>query len=261
MQMISAAKLNRIDKILFASRPYLVRMGKLFNNLIKNANIEHNPFFEKRLSVQHSLLCVITSDSGLCASYNTNILRLSEEFIRQKGKDKIRLITIGRKGFSHFKSRGYQIINSYIGFNGRYSHKICSEIAQELIKLFLNNEVDEIYVAYTNFQNALVHKPQIKKFLNLEAEDTVSIQYIAEPSIEEIVERLLPEYILIKLRLMLLEAFTSEHAARTVAMKAATDNAKELLQKLILLRNKVRQAQITQELTEIISSTEALKGH
>jgi F-type H+-transporting ATPase subunit gamma len=260
LEMISVVKLNRIDNILYAIRPYLLKLESIVNNFINSTEQLSSPFLEERPHRQNLGLCLITSDSGLCGMYNDNIIRLAEEFIRIQGKDKIKLIAIGRKGLNYFKKRNLQILNSYIGLNGRYSDKISDEITNALTNIFLSGEVCEVYVAYTHYETALRYKPMIKKLLNIEAPGSQEIEYILEPNKERILEELLPRYISMQTRLFLLEAFSCEHAARTVAMKTATDNANELLERLILQRNKARQANITQEIMEIISSTEALKG-
>ena len=192
--------------------------------------------------------------------YNQNIIHLAEEFISQYGKDKIRLVAVGRKGANFFKKRGVRIPGSFIDLHGRYSEKTSEAIAGSLSNFFLSGEVDEMHVAYTFYKNTIIHTPTIKKFFHLEPAAGEKEKYILEPDKQRILDELLPRYVLIKIRLMLLEAFTSEHAARTVAMKTATDNANELLEKLTLQRNKQRQANITQEMLEITSSSEALKG-
>jgi len=260
MEMISAAKLNRTDKILYALRPYFSHLDSLLGRLSASAPGLSNIYFEERPLKGKISLCLITSDSGLCGTYNDGILRASEELINKYGKDKISLVEIGRKGANHFKRLGFEVIHSYIGLNGRYSDKLAGELSENLIKIFREREADEVYVAYAHFENVMSHRPVIKKILNLEAPRLKKIEYILEPDMEGILEELVPKYIFTATKLFLLEAFTSEHASRTVAMKTATDNAKDLLQSLTLLRNKVRQANITQEIMEIVSSAEALKG-
>ncbi len=260
MQMISATKLNRTNKVLFAARPYLSKLESLLNNITAGSKSLEGPFFAPRPVKKRLALCLVTSDGGLCGAYNNNIIRLAEDFIDKHGSDRIRLIAIGRKGFKYFKSRGIQAANSYIGLNGRYSETIADDAGHTLINAYLNKEVDEVYIAYTHFETVLRVKSVLVKFLNIEHTAGVAAEYIFEPNISRILEELVGRYLLIKMRLVLLDSFTSEHSARTVAMKAATDNAEDLLHSLTQLRNKVRQASITQEMMEIISSVEALKG-
>jgi F-type H+-transporting ATPase subunit gamma len=169
------------------------------------------------------------------------------------------MIAVGKKGFSFFKKRA-AVINAYTGLNGRYSAEIADKIAKDLLDIFISHEVDSVYVAYTRYGTELINRAVLEKFLDIDAGSAKSEKCISEPDAEGVLEKLIPRYLSIKVRLMILEAFTSEHAARAIAMKMATDNAKELLTDLVLLRNKVRQAAITQDIMEIISSSEALKG-
>lgn len=260
MELISVAKLNRIEKPLLNLRPYVSSLGEIIYKLISGSTGIKHPFLEERLVSDKLCLCVITSDSGLCGVYNNNIIRASEEFIRAQGKGKITLVCVGRKGFNHFKKQGIEVANAYLGANGRYSDNLCLQIKERLTNLFLSAEVGQVFIAYTHFKTALVHKPLVEKFLNLQRPQETQRGYLAEPDINTILDRLIPKYLYLKLKLIILESFTAEHSARTMAMKSATDNARDLLEGLILLRNKTRQANITQEIMEIIASSEALKG-
>jgi len=260
LQLISQTKLNSIDDVLFASRRYFLKLESTFNNFVNSAAGLSSPLFEERAEKKKASLCLITSDSGLCGMYNNNIIRRAEEFISGRGKERTRLVIVGKKGFNYFKNRGVRVTNTYLGLNGRYSAEIADDISNSLVAGFLSGETDEAYLAYTRFETTLSHKPVIKKFLNIEVPPAPGIEYLLEPSKERVLEDLAPRYIAMSMKVALLEAFTSEHAARTIAMKTATENAEELLENLILLRNKVRQANITQDIMEIIASSEALKG-
>ncbi len=262
MEKISITKLNRTDKVLFAMRPYFSKLDSLLHNFIANAEVTSSPFLEKRARIKTICLCVITSDSGLCGLYNNNVIRLADEFIKKQGEDKIKLVLIGKKGFNRFKNYGIEILKTYIGLHGKYREKVSDEISDNLSGIFLSQKVDEVYVAYTHHETSLRLKPVLRKFLNIDRvyKDKRDIEYILEPNAKRILEELIPRYILVSFRLILLESLTSEHAARTVAMKMATDNAEDLLKRLVLVRNKLRQANITEEMLEIIASSEALKG-
>ncbi len=259
MQMISVTKLNRIDDVLYAARPYFMRLAGLLNNLIRSTDILSSPFLRPN-NQAGKVLCVITSDNGLCGLYNNNVLRSAEEFIRLNGKGTVKLVCIGRKGFNYFKRRDVEILQSYLGANGRYSQVVAGQIRGFLGDLFLAGKTGEVHILYTYFGGGLSHKPMREKFIPFDMDRGRKIEYILEPDASSILNELIPRFLSMRLRLALLESFTSEHAARSVAMKSATDNAKDLLQNLILQRNKVRQANITRDMLEIISSAEALKG-
>jgi len=261
MERISVTKLKRVEAALLTMRPYLLQLDSLLQHFINNTEFISSPFLEERARKQRIALCVITSDSGLCGLYNNNVLRLADEFIRKHGRDRIRLVAIGRKSLSYFKRRGMGILKTYTDLHGKYQKNIADEISGYLTGIFFSKEVDEVYVAYTHYQTALILKPTIKKFLNIERNyNEKQVEYILEPAAQGILDELIPKYISMAFRFVFLEAFTSEHSARSVAMKMATDNAEELLKALVLLRNKVRQAGITQDMMEIIASSEALKG-
>lgn len=260
MELISVAKLNRIEKTMLSLRPYVAKLGSLLQGLINSQGAGMSSFLEPNLATDKICLCVITSDSGLCGAYNNNIIRLTEEFISRQGREKINLVCIGRKGFNYFRRNNLNILNTYIGMNGRYTQGIASSITDNLVDIFVSGKAREVYVAYAYFKTALIHKPMVEKFLNIERIPQEETEYILEPDRQAILNEILPKYIYMRLKLIILEAFTAEHSARTVAMKTATDNAGDLLQGLVLWKNKVRQANITREIAEIISSSEALKG-
>jgi F-type H+-transporting ATPase subunit gamma len=259
MEMISVTKLNRTNRILSAFKPYFEKLDQIFNRFLSSQESLVHPLLETKPGA-YVCLCLITSDGGLCGVYNNNIIRFAEDFINRKGKDKVKLVIVGKKGFNYFKNRQVQILNSYVGLNGRYAQNAADQITALLIDIFLKNQVSEVYVAYTHFERATINKPVLMKLLNIDIPAAGSRRYILEPDINLILDDFITKYIYAKMRLTLLGSFATEHASRAVAMKSATDNAKDLSQGLILLRNKVRQASITQDIMEIISSAEALKG-
>lgn len=261
MELISVTKLNRIDDSLYAVRPYFTALDELLQGLLKGVDRTLSPYLSNPKTAQREkVLCLITSDNGLCGLYNHNIIKKAEEFIENHRESGTELIVVGKSGFNYFKRTAHKISASFLGLNGRYSQKTAQEITDTLTKLFLSGQASEIFVLYTHYQNGLIYRPTLRKFLSLLQPAGKPMEYLFEPSQDRIIEELIPRYISIAMKLMLIESFTSEHAARAVAMKTATDNAKELLENLVLLRNKVRQAGITQDIMEIISSAEALKG-
>ena len=261
MEMVSASKLNRMKSVLYASRPYFLKVEVLMHNVLKSADTALNhPLLKKRPEVKSIALFVVTSDAGLCGTYNHNMIRLTEEFVVKNGKDKVEIIAIGREAFNHFKKEGYRITDGYEDLHSRYSVEVASEIAEALKAMFLDGRVDEVYAAYTRFDSTLRHKPVIEKLLNIEASEKGEVEYIAEPDMKSVLDELLSWYLHERIRIIILNSFTSEHSARMIAMKMATDNAKDLMDSLTLSRNKARQAMITKEVIEIASSAEALKG-
>jgi len=261
MEMVSASKLNRMKSVLYASRPYFLKVEVLMHNVLKSADTALNhPLLKKRPEVKSIALFVVTSDAGLCGTYNHNMIRLTEEFVVKNGKDKVEIIAIGREAFNHFKKEGYRITDGYEDLHSRYSVEVASEIAEALKAMFLDGRVDEVYAAYTRFDSTLRHKPVIEKLLNIEASERGEVEYIAEPDMKSVLDELLSWYLHERIRIIILNSFTSEHSARMIAMKMATDNAKDLMDSLTLSRNKARQAMITKEVIEIASSAEALKG-
>jgi len=260
MQMISVAKLNRMQNRLFSMRPYALELERLMYNLVSLSPDLSLDYFKKTNGRGNLVLCIVTSDSGLCGVYNQNIIHAAEEFLRNNDAGRVSLVLVGQKGLNYFRKSGVKIINSYVGLNAKFSQAVCDKITTELIQVFLSGQASSVYLAYTSFENSIIQKAAIEQLLSIAPKKLKPIEYIAEPDLKNILAGLIPQYLLAKMQLVFLEAFTSEHAARTVAMKTATDNAKDLLEGLVLLRNKVRQAGITQDILEITSSVEALRG-
>jgi len=260
MQMISVAKLNRVQNQLLVLRPYALRLESLMHNLAGSSQENLSAYFKKGSPEAPIALCLISSDSGLCGMYNQNVLRIGQEFLEKNNSKKIKLILVGQKALNYFRAGKTQILNSYIGLNAKFNQNFCDKIIVELTNLFLNGQVGSVHLAYTYFENSLVQKATIEQVLSIQPRVVAPVEYISEPDLKSILADLIPQYLKIKMQLVLLEAFISEHAARTVSMKTATDNARDLLEGLVLFRNKVRQARITQDILEITSSAEALRG-
>jgi len=260
MEMISMSKLNRVRSSLFTMRHYFVRLESMLKDFLAHTGYVSHPLLEKRPMSGKTGLCIITSDTGLCSIYNQAIIKVSEVFMEKFKKENIKLMIVGKEGNHHFKKSGFEIRNTYLELHGRYPPRLSDRIATDLINLFLSRDIDEVYIAYTHFESTLRHRPRIEKFVNIEYADNLYRDYlILEPDAKRVAEELIPKYLSEKFHLALLEALTSEHAARMFAMKTATDNADELMDTLTLLRNKARQAAITKEVIEIASSAEAMK--
>lgn len=275
MEMISLAKLRPAQNKLESGRRYLEKIRQLLSSTLAKAASSDNPFVGAAqcadLTGKKIALCVISSDTGLCGTYNNNLFRKAEEFIRENSTvgaahcaaPTVRLAVIGRKGFNYFRRRGYDLPLAYNEPRGNYTGAMLEKIVSDLNHLFLSGGASRIYLAYIRFESSSRQKPVIDEFLPLSAavaqRASTTKEYLIEPDAQTVLNELIPVYIANKMRTAILEAKTSEHASRVISMAKATDNAKELLEDLILLRNKVRQTGITKEILEIIASAEALK--
>lgn len=260
MKMISTAKLKSLQKELTLSGEYFSRVERMLKNILSSSPSLDNQFLRPRPDKKKIIICVFSSDMGLCGSYNNAVINYTQNFINADNSKDIKLVTVGRKAFRYFKKRGFELLNSYVELNSRYSNAVGDDIAKTLIDGFLKGQADEVYLAYTSFISGARHKAVIEKILNVEVASGEEIEYLTEPGTKQILEDFIPLYISSKVRHVMLNAFTSEQAQRVIAMSEAVDNAKELKDALVLLRNKMRQASITTELIEIIASAGAMKG-
>ncbi|MEK7828538.1 MAG: ATP synthase F1 subunit gamma, partial [Deltaproteobacteria bacterium] len=208
-------------------------------------------------------LVIVTSDRGLCGGFNSNIIRVSEGFIRKNTDNTgITLNLIGKKAKDYFKRRGLTIRQERPVGSGRPKYTAAAEIAKEIVDSHIKETFDETYLIYSEFKSALSQELVIQRLLPIESpkESEEATEYIYEPSQEAILADILPKYIEVQIFMALLESAASEHGARMAAMDSATKNAKEMIEGLTLKYNRLRQAAITKELMEIIGGAEALKG-
>lgn len=260
MEMISVAKLRPLQEKLSGTSDYFLRSRDILGRFFTQAQGSGSHFFKAVKDPEKIVLCLWTSDTGLCGSYNQNILRAVDNFISHHQGKYIRLITAGKKGFTYYKRQGSDILDAHTDSHGRYTKVFADEITAKLIALFEAGEADAVYMAYTRFDSPSRLSPVIDKFLNIEMTASSAVTYGAEPDFEAVTENLVTSYLMNKTRYAALNAFVSEHSSRGMAMGEATDNAKEILHKLILLKNKIRQANITRDIIEVISTSNALKG-
>lgn len=260
MQMVAASRLKKSEMVFRQARPYHEKMETILSHLMESSQGVSHPFFESR-EVKTIGLVIVTSDRGLCGAYNTNVITRAEAFLRQTRSQNVQLILIGKKGYDYFKSREWPILMKFLDLAGRPDYEKISGITSQLIEAYLSGTVDEVQVLYTNFVSALSNKPVLKKFLNLQQEkEGLKSDFIFEPDIETIIDQFLARQIASRMYSALLESFTAENSSRMVAMKSATDSAKEMIGRLTLKGNKARQAAITKEILEIVTAGEAMKG-
>lgn len=268
MKMVAAAKMRKVQDRMLNFRPYASRMQIVLSDLAKVAEREIHPLLTLRPRKTVEVL-VLTSDKGLCGAFNTNILRAAANYIKSLEHEGVQLSVsvVGRKARDYFRRRNVKMRKVWIGLSGRVAYSHAQEIAGDLIENFINETYDEVVVIYNEFKTMLSQKVNIFKLLPIgaiESEESVKEpsmfgDYLYEPSRQVVFERLLPKYIEIQIYRALLESSAAEEAARMTAMENATKNCSELINKVTLLANKIRQASITKELMDIVGGVEALK--
>ncbi|ASS89505.1 F0F1 ATP synthase subunit gamma [Bacillaceae bacterium ZC4] len=262
MEMVSASKLNRAETSAKSFVPYMEKIQEVVANIALGSTDVSHPMLEKR-PVKKTGYVVITSDRGLAGAFNSNVLRAVYQTIqeRHRSTDEYAVIAIGKVGRDFFKKRGMPVVEEIVGLGDDISFSDIKEIASNTVKLFEDGKVDEIYMFYNHYVSAIQQEVTEKKLLPLSdiAANKKMTSYEFEPSQEDILAVLLPQYAESLIYGALLDSKASEHAARMTAMKNATDNAKELINTLTLSYNRARQAAITQEITEIVGGASALE--
>lgn len=274
MKLISASKLKKAKSQLEATIPFFNKIQSTLKFILNHTiGEERLRYFDKRENVEKKKVgfIVLSGDKSLCGGYNNNIIKLAEQEINKlsDGKEPVMFIA-GGVGRSYFTKKDYNVDKEFLYPVQNPSFLRSRDIADMMIDMFNNKEIDEVYLIYTKMITSLTLEPQIMKLLPLEPvdfeeteqekeESKYLLNFIFEPSPEEVFERLVPQYLRGIIYGTLVEAFTSEQSARMTAMDAATRNADELIKKLTLYYNRARQAAITQEISEIIGGAEAIK--
>jgi len=266
MKMVSAAKLKKAQDEITAARPYAEKMLELINSLASKASSDSHPLLENRGSGKVGLV-LFTSDRGLCGSFNSQLLRTAERFIReQNSSSEVSLYLVGKRGNEHFKRRSFKILNARVIGGGRPGYGTAVEIANDLVDAYMKGELDEVHVVFSEFKSALTQTPVTLRLLPVAAagngekkEEGGQGEYLYEPSEGAVLASLLPKYVEVQAFRALLETSASEHGARMTSMDSASKNAGQMISGLTLVYNRLRQAAITKELMEIIGGAEALK--
>ena len=262
MEMVAAAKLRRAQLRATASRPYAAKITAMLDNLASAASELDHPLFKAR-EVRRVALVLVTSDGGLCGAYNSTLVRAAEQRLRAAEPGSIQLVLVGRKGRDYFRRRKFPVLVTHTPLPAEASLEFARELTQDLIARFLAGDVDRVEVMFTEFISALRRRVVVQTFLPVGAGGQVGATAgdvtIFEPDAETLFAELLPRYVTAKLFAALADALASEHGARMIAMGAARKNAGELIDLLVLRRNRMRQASITKELLEIVGGAEALK--
>jgi F-type H+-transporting ATPase subunit gamma len=266
MKMVSAAKLRRAQDAINAARPYARKMREVVQAVAGRAGSDAHPMLTAREGKKLALL-VVTSDRGLCGSFNSGLTRAVHRFLDEhRGEyEEITLFVVGRKGRDFFRRREIPIRKEYLGVLGTVSRQHAETIANDLVGGFLAGEFDEVQIAFNEFRSAISQIIRFEKMFPIALESSGKdagdeVDYLYEPSREEILATLLPKYVQTLIFRILLESVAGEFGARMTAMDSATNNSVDMIARLTLQMNRARQATITTELTEIVSGAEALKG-
>jgi len=275
MKMVSAAKLKRATNAIIALRPYATKLKEILGNLSASLEGSSSPFIQER-EPNKVLIVTVSSNRGLAGAFNMNVIKAANNLIAEKYSEQLKngnvsIISIGKKTQDFYEKRKYNVIGNNNEVYSALTFENVTKITDAIMAGFIKGEFDKVEVVYNRFRNAAVQFITTEQLLPLpKAEDTTTdlktdkkttnVDYILEPSQEEIVEQLIPKSIKIQLYKAVLDSHASEHGARMTSMDKATENAGELLKALKLSYNQARQAAITTELTEIVSGAAALNG-
>jgi F-type H+-transporting ATPase subunit gamma len=265
MEMVAAAKLRRAQGRAVAARPYARGMEVMLSNLAGTLAQMQHPLTEQR-EVKSRVLFVFASNKGLAGSYNATIIRFTEAILRGPDGPSIKLVLVGKKLGDYFRRRSYPILATLGDLPDQADLEVAQRITRMAIDLFQSGEADTVELVYSQFVSAMTRNTVRQSFLPIvgtaaggDAAAGQARDYIFEPNAAELVGRLLPRYVTTRMLQALAESFASEHSARMLAMGSARKNAGELIDVLVLKRNRIRQATITKEISEIVGGAEALK--
>jgi len=261
MKMVSAAKLRRAQDRVIASRPYGGLLRKVLGNVAAAVGSteegSHNPLLARR-EENRILLVLVTADKGLAGAFNTNLIKGAQRFAADRRPAEVTFELIGRKGRDFFRKRGARISGEQIGLGARPAYADTAAIAQKAMEMFRNEEVDAVYLIYNEFKSVVAQKLMEVRVLPAEIpQQATPTDYIFEQPPARMLNDLLPRYVETEFYRALLESTAAEHAARMTAMDAATSNAADMIDKLTLYMNRVRQSSITKEIIEVVSGAAA----
>jgi F-type H+-transporting ATPase subunit gamma len=256
MKMVSAAKLRRAQDAMFAARPYARKMMEVLNNLASRARHELHPLLEER-GHEKVLLVVITADKGLCGAFNANIIRTARRFLEERTERELSLNLVGRKGRDFFRRRQVRVRSEHVGVFQALRYPTAQAIARELIEDFTAGKVDKAFLLYNEFKSVIQQRIVVEQLLPIERRvidpREPALDYLYEPGPAGLFASILPRHVEVQVWRALLESAAAEHGARMAAMDSASNNAGEMIGKLTLYMNKVRQAAITKEIIEVVS--------
>lgn len=269
MKMVSAAKLRRAQDAITQMRPYAQKLQEMLGNIVSSSEGDVKMDLAVERPVEQVLIILVTSDRGLCGGYNSNLIKLAKQLIREKyatqhQKGQVRILPIGKKGYEHFTKAGFKLVDQYWDTFQNLSFERVQAAASYAMQAFANKEVDAVEIIYSEFKNAASQRFIAEPFLPVPKVTNQTSKkksdFIFEPDQATLIAELMPKILNTQLYKAVLDANASEHGARMTAMDKASDNANELLKSLKISYNRARQAAITTELTEIVSGAAALQG-
>lgn len=270
MEMIATAKIRRAQSRIEAARPYALKMVDVLNNVAQNVGVDSHPLLQVHEKVENVIIVPITSNRGFCGGFNMNILRQSEGIYRKETEEgrNVKFIVVGRKGLGYLRFAGYDILESHTTFPDHVTFVEAKMIGDRLVEMYEEGTVDKVYVVFNHFKSMMEQKPTIHQLLPIKQEAITATSeekqgavaaYEFEPDPVRVLYDLLPRYVDTVILRALMESAASEQAARRTAMKNATDSAGEMIEKYTRWYNRARQAQITQEIAEIVGGANALQ--
>jgi F-type H+-transporting ATPase subunit gamma len=268
MKMVAASKLRRAQERTQQARPYAAQMQRVLHSLATRVDPSTHPLLDERTPPKAGgrvLLFVITADRGLCGSFNTNVIKSSGQFITENPGREVGLGLVGRRGRDFYARRGFQVRYERVNLFAKVKYDDAKAIGQAGMDAFLNHEVDSVYLVYNEFKSVMVQRVVVERLLPIPRLDIQGpggtappIDYLYEPSPEQLLTNLIPTHVEIQIYRALLESNAAFFAAQMTAMDAATRNSGEMIESLTLYMNKVRQAAITREIIEVVSGAQAL---
>ncbi len=267
MKMVAAARFRKAQEAVLAARPFAREMQAALARMAHNKDVQDHPLLARREPAVKEDLFVLTSDRGLCGSFNSNVLRALEHYLldNYERRDSIRIHTIGAKAFRYCKKQKLDIYENVEGLLSAPNYRTVVDLAEDLIARFVQGEVDRVTLLLAEFKSAIQQEVVFRTLLPLDPprldDDSRSlVDYLYEPVKADLLDKLIHRYLANQLFAVVLESVASEQGARMTAMEAASENAKEMIGNLTMQYNKARQAAITRELMEIVGGAEALKG-
>ena len=267
MELIAASRINRARRAVEAARPYATAITEVIAALSASHEVGDHPLLSAHESIDRVAVVVITSDRGLAGAYNSNVLRRAERLVKEErdGGREVSVYALGRKAEMYFRYRGENLARIWTGVSDQPKYESAQEVGREIMDRYTAGDLDRVWLVYTNFKSAMTQVSAVAQMLPVPTEEfeggtAYPPQFMFEPSPDDILSELIPRYVEHRIFAGMLEGAASEHASRQRAMKAATDNAGDIIEDLTREANRARQAAITTEISEIVGGAEALSG-